>query len=293
MAMMPNRAAAAKSAPVMVRDCTGAWVTVSHPLSGVELHVAWADTRRDRAVIDADMQDAIEAVARTHRADVWRAMADGWQTGEYDRVLSEAVPRYERAIDEYTGRLQAAADRWAMDEARRQAQSRETRQGGSGPVSEGSAIAQIQAQAAKLETRIVNSSRIAAREVAMRVQGEVAAAARDGKKPSRWASAIVASSLVKPILSTGQIIESEGRISAAANLAQSGAAQAMGLRLAEVVRTSVNDMRRCRVCEKASGTAFELPRQQAEFDAMPLPDPNCLGGTRWCRCGWLLRWTRA
>jgi hypothetical protein len=239
------------------------------------------------------MQDAIEGVARGHRADVWRAMSDGWQSGEYDRVLSDAVPRYEAVIQEYTGRLQAATQRWAMDEARRQARSRETSDApSSGPVSEASVVSQIQQQAGKLAARIESSSRIAAREIAQRVQAEVAGAARDGKRPARWASAITAASLAKPVLATGQIIESEGRLTAAANLVQSGATQQLGLRLSQVVRTSVNDPRRCSVCEDRSGTTYDLPRQQREFDSMPLPDPDCLGGTRFCRCGWLLRWVR-
>ena len=277
----------------MVRDCTGQWVTVPHPLAGVELFVAWADTRNERRAIDTAMQDAIEGVARGHRADVWRAMNDGWQSGEYDRVLSDAVPRYEAVIQEYTGRLQAATQRWAMDEARRQARSRETSDApASGPVSEASVVSQIQQQAGKLDARIESSSRIAAREIAQRVQAEVAGASRDGKRPARWASAISAASLAKPVLATGQIIESEGRLTAAANLVQSGATQQLGLRLSQVVRTSVNDPRRCSVCEDRSGTTYDLPRQQREFDAMPLPDPDCLGGTRFCRCGWLLRWVR-
>ena len=277
----------------MVRDCTGQWVAVPHPLVGVELFVAWADTRNERRAIDTAMQDAIEGVARGHRADVWRAMNDGWQSGEYDRVLSDAVPRYEAVIQEYTGRLQAATQRWAMDEARRQARSRETSDApASGPVSEASVVSQIQQQAGKLDARIESSSRIAAREIAQRVQAEVAGASRDGKRPARWASAISAASLAKPVLATGQIIESEGRLTAAANLVQSGATQQLGLRLSQVVRTSVNDPRRCSVCEDRSGTTYDLPRQQREFDAMPLPDPDCLGGTRFCRCGWLLRWVR-
>ena len=277
----------------MVQDCTGKWVAVPHPLAGVELFVAWADTRNERRAIDTAMQDAIEGVARGHRADVWRAMNDGWQSGEYDRVLSDAVPRYEAVIQEYTGRLQAATQRWAMDEARRQARSRETSDApASGPVSEASVVSQIQQQAGKLDARIESSSRIAAREIAQRVQAEVAGAARDGKRPARWASAISAASLAKPVLATGQIIESEGRLTAAANLVQSGATQQLGLRLSQVVRTSVNDPRRCSVCEDRSGTTYDLPRQQREFDAMPLPDPDCLGGTRFCRCGWLLRWVR-
>lgn len=293
MMMLPNRSPSKKPAGEMVRDCTGQWVMVPHALVGVELHVAWADTRSERRALDAAMQDAIEGVARGHRADVWRAMQDGWQSGEYDRVLSDAVPRYEAAIQDYTTRLQASTARWTMDEARRQARSRQTSDApGSGPASEASAVSQIQQQSSRLDARIESSGRIAAREIAQRVQAEVAGASRDGRRPARWASAISAASLAKPVVATGQIIESQGRLAAAANLVESGATQQLGLRLSQVVRTSVNDARRCSVCEGRSGTSYDLPRQQRQFEAMPLPDPDCLGGTRFCRCGWLLRWVR-
>lgn len=277
---------------VWVTDCTGKRVQVPRPLQGVEVYVAWADTRTERAAIDAAMTRAIEAVAKSHRVDTWQAMRDGWQPGEYDRVLADAVPRYRRVLSEYTTALQRASERWALDEARRQAASSETETAPASPARTMAVVDQVDRQSARLAQRIDKSAHEAAIAIATRVQAEVLAASRNGKSAGTWVSGISAASLAQPAKAVGQIIESEGRMSAAASLVRSGATQRLGLRLAQVVRTSVNDPRRCSVCEKASGTTFDLPAQQAQFDAMPLPDPNCLGGTRYCRCGWLLRWVR-
>jgi hypothetical protein len=276
---------------IAVRDCTGKTVQVPRQLQGVELYVAWADTRADRARIDGELRASVDRVAAQHRAEVWRAMRDGWSPGEYDRVLADAVPRYEAVIRQYTASLQRATERWAMDEARRQARSSDTESAPSSPIRTSAIVAQVDRQAGRLEARINSATDLSARAVAMQVQAKVAEQVKNGARQGSLTEALPASALAG-ILSVGQIVESEGRISAAASLVKSGTTAALGLRLAQVVRTSVNDRRRCSVCTKADGTTFDLPAQQAQFDAMPLPDPNCLGGTRFCRCGWLLRWVR-
>lgn len=277
---------------VMVRDCTGQMVAMPRPMIGVERYVAWADTRNERRALDAQLTAGIEDVARSHRVDVWRALRDGWQPGEYDRILAEAIPRYQAVISRYTNALTMAAERWAMDEAVRQSRSSDTQSAPASPMRQDAVVRQIQRQSSKLESRITAASDLSARQIAARVQGEVAAAVRDGKTQGQWTTAIKAASLAAPAVAVGQIIESEGRMSAAANLIQSGAPQRLGLRLAQVVRTSVNDSRRCKHCKDLDGKSFDLPAQQAQFDAMPLPDPKCEGGTQYCRCGWLLRWVR-
>lgn len=276
---------------IAVRDCTGKVVQVPRALQGVELYVAWADTRADRARIDGEMRAAIDRVAAQHRADVWRAMRDGWSPGEYDRVLADAVPRYEAVIQQYTVALQRATERWAMDEARRQARAPDTASAPASQIRTDAVVAQVDRQSARLESRIRAASDLSARAIAMQVQARVAEQVKNGERQGSLNESVPAAAIAS-VLSVGQIIESEGRLSAAAALVKSGATQALGLRLAQVVRTSVNDKRRCSVCTRLDLTTFDLPAQQAQFDAMPLPDPNCLGGTRYCRCGWLLRWVR-
>lgn len=282
----------APAAMVWDKDRTGQLVQVPRPLVGVEKHVAWADTRRIRQRLDNTLAQAIEDVARRHRADVWRSLQDGWQPGEYDGVLAQWVPSYERAIEGYTRSMGRAVEQWAADEARSQARSNDT------PSQPGSRVAAMEvaqsvtATADRLQDRVAQGVGMSARQIASRVQSEVSDAWRNGERASTWKSAIAAASLAAPARAVGQVVESEGRMLGAASLQSSGRAAELGVQLVAVVRTSVNDQRRCPICKDLDGTRFDLPRQMFAFENMPLPDPNCLGGTRWCRCGWLMVWAR-
>jgi len=278
--------------PLLVRDCTGRMVQVPRPLMGAELYVAWSDTRAQRTRIDDTAAVSLDTVAARHRRATWAAMANGWQPGEYDRVLSEFVPEYERALGTYVQQMSAATERWAVDEARRVASDRSAPSTMARPGQTQTIAAQAQQQADRTEARTIRGIGVTARAMAMRVQGEVAEAYANGARPGSWASAITATSLAMPARALGQVVESEGRIAAAASLAGSGRAAAMGLQLVAVVRTSVNDFRRCSICTSRDGDRYELPADQREFEANPLPDPECLGGTRYCRCGYLLQWAR-
>ena len=64
------------------------------------------------------------------------------------------------------------------------------------------------------------------------------------------------------------------------------------MRIIRAVRVSIEDVRRCPHCAEYDNTTFELPAQAAEWEAMPLPDPECAGGDERCRCGWLIVWGR-
>lgn len=282
----------AESKGVRTRDVLGKWFDTHRPLVGVEKYVAWADTREVRAALDGRMEAELATVAAQHRASVWRALQDGWQSGEYDRVLAEAVPAYANVIRRYLGNVQSAVDQWTIDEAQRQAQDPDM----VGPTAPGRS-AQLSNEAnrlgAQLNNRIEDYVEVAARDIAQRVQRDVSNAYRDGANERSWASKITVASLAKPALSAGQLVESEGRVVAAAQLVQSGRAESMGLRPAQVVRTDVNDRRRCDHCKKLAGTTYDLPAQQREFERMPLPDPGCYGGILYCRCGWLIRWVRS
>lgn len=279
-------------APLLVRDCTGRMVQVPRPLIGAELYVAWSDTRAQRARIDDAVASALDTVASRHRRAAWTALQNGWQAGEYDRVLADYVPEYERALGAYVQQMTAATERWAVDEARRVASDRSAPTTMARPAQTQAIAAQAQAQADRTAARTERGIGTTARAIAMRVQGEVAEAFANGARPGSWQSAITATSLAMPARAIGQVVESEGRIAAAASLAGSGRAAQMGLQLVGVVRTSVNDTRRCSICTARDGERYDLPADQREFEANPLPDPECLGGTRYCRCGYLLQWAR-
>ena len=279
-----------KRAPLLVRDCTGKMVEVPYALRGPELYVAWADTRSQRQALDRALEQALESVAARHRAAVWAALRDGWQPGEYDRVRDNAIPSYERALEGYARSMMAAVDRWTQDEARRQASAPGTATVQASPV-QASMVANIaSARAADINSRIASDVGGVARSIANRVQDEVRLAAAAGKRQGSWSSAIAPAALAVPARAIGQIAESEGRVAASAALQSSGTAERLGLQIVGVVRTSVNDGRRCARCTEKSGTRFELPLQARQMEAMPLPDPECAGTALRCRCGWLIEW---
>lgn len=245
-------------------------------LVGVETQVEWASIDRSRAALDAAFDAEIERLANTHRADTWAALRDGWQPGEREEVRQRARDRYFAAIERYANATRGVVTEHAAREMERQAR-------GSLPTVEGEA----QALPPLPDTERVRAS-IAAEEMASRVQSEVEQAWAAGVPRQSFASRITVAGLTRSGKAVGNAIESTGRLEAARDLA----ARNPGLVIKAVVRSSVLDRNRCQVCEDRHGTQYELPRQMAEFEAMPLPDPQCLGTDKRCRCGWLIEWGR-
>ena len=245
-------------------------------LVGVETQVEWASIDRSRAALDAAFDAEIERLADTHRADTWAALRDGWQPGEREEVRQRARDRYFAAIERYANATRGVVTEHAAREMERQAR-------GNLPTVEG----EVQALPPLPDTERVRAS-IAAEEMASRVQSEVEQAWAAGVPRQSFASRLTVAGLTRPGKAVGNAIESTGRLEAARNLA----ARNPGLVIKAVVRSSVRDRNRCQVCKDRHGTQYELPRQMAEFEAMPLPDPDCLGTALRCRCGWLIEWGR-
>ena len=64
--------------------------------------------------------------------------------------------------------------------------------------------------------------------------------------------------------------------------------------IATIVRTSVRDGARCKVCRARDGLEWRLPQDAEAFGKAPgsiVPDPDCEGAPR-CRCGLLVRLVR-
>ena len=296
LGMQPLRADAVRSAPAALSECgcgSCRTVTLAEPMQtvigadgipfkspvalvGVETQVEWASIDRSRAALDAAFDAEIARLADTHRADTWSALRDGWQPGEREEVRQRARDRYFAAIERYANATRGVVTEHAAREMERQAR-------GNLPTVEGEA----QALPPLPDTERVRAS-IAAEEMASRVQSEVEQAWAAGVPRQSFASRLTVAGLTRPGKAVGNAIESTGRLEAARNLA----ARNPGLVIKAVVRSSVRDRNRCQVCKDRHGTQYELPRQMAEFEAMPLPDPDCLGTALRCRCGWLIEWGR-
>ena len=247
-------------------------------LVGIESAVEWATIDRQREDLDAALTAEIERLAERHRAETWDALRDGWQPGEREDVRGRARDRYMTAITSYAGRNAALVSEHAEREMRRQTQGRVS------VVPQGEGVTEV---APARENERIRAA-IAAEEIASRVQSEVERAWTAGVTRASFASRITAAGLSMSARSIGRARESVGRLEAARDLAR----QNPDLVIKSVIRSSVRDRNRCAVCAKRHGTAFDLPRQRAEFEAMELPDPDCEGSAERCRCGWLIEWGR-
>jgi hypothetical protein len=274
---------------VIVIGADGRPFTAPAALQGVEAFVSWADNDDQRRAIDAALQLELDSIATRHRAETWRALRDGWQPGESAALLARFTPRYQRAYETYGRDIAMMVSRWTAEEAIRQGEA-DGRPRRRDMATSTALFRQVLTAADERMTRAAAGLDMAARDTATRVQSDVERAWRAGVKQRAFVP--VFTSLAEGARAPAQMIESEGRVAAAADMVIQGEADGLGLEPARVVRTSIMDLRRCEVCADLSQTTFELPEQMAQWQAMPLPDPNCEGGAERCRCGWLVEWRR-
>ena len=282
---------------VSMRDAPGVQVigadgrpwTAPAALEGVEVFVTWADNDDERRGMDQALNDALEVVANRHRAATWKALRDGWQPGEAAAVLNKFLPQYRAAMETYGRDIAMMVSRWTVEEAVRQGEADGTPRRRSMEAST-ALFSQVRDAADQRMNRAASGLMMAAEETARRVQSDVETAWRSGIPRRSFAPTFTA--LASPARPSAQLIESEGRVAAAADMAVGGEAESLGLEPARVVRTSVMDRRRCGHCANLSQTTFNLPEELARWEAMPLPDPGCAGGAARCRCGWLVEWRR-
>ena len=274
---------------VEVIGADGRPFTAPAALEGVELFVTWADNDDERKALDRAVGDQLAAVAERHRRATWSALRDGWQPGEAQAVLEKFLPQYRAALETYGRDVAMMVSRWTAEEAIRQGEADGTprRRGMEASVA---LFNQVRDAADARMSRAAAGLMMAAEETARRVQSDVERAWRAGIP--RRSFTPVFTDLVSPARPSAQLIESEGRVAAAADMTVEGEAAELGLEPARVVRTSVMDRRRCGHCAELSQTTFNLPEELAQWEAMPLPDPQCLGGAERCRCGWLVEWRR-
>jgi hypothetical protein len=279
----------AKRAPIIVTDVDGRQFEAPAALKGVEVFVSWAADADDRALADRILNEELQDLATRHTREVYRALRDGWQPGEADALLAKWIPRYRDVLVGYGNGLAMNVSRAAVREAVRQGQATPARD----PALAKTMFTQVAAEAGRRMDRASAGLSMAADEICRKVQADAARAALTRIPVSTALTALASVQLGRPASGAANIIESEGRVAAAADMVAEGVAEDLGLQPARVVRTSIRDLRRCEHCEQLSQTTFELPEQMAQWQRMPLPDPDCEGGAERCRCGWLVEWRRA
>jgi hypothetical protein len=279
----------AKKPPIIVTDVDGRQFEAPAALKGVEVFVSWAADADDRALADRILNEELQDLATRHTREVYRALRDGWQPGEADALLAKWIPRYRDVLVGYGNGLAMNVSRAAVREAVRQGQATPARD----PALAKTMFTQVAAEAGRRMDRASAGLSMAADEICRKVQADAARAALTRIPVSTALTTLASVQLGRPASGAANIIESEGRVAAAADMVAEGVAEDLGLQPARVVRTSIRDLRRCEHCEQLSQTTFELPEQMAQWQRMPLPDPDCEGGAERCRCGWLVEWRRA
>jgi hypothetical protein len=266
-----------ESEGVTVVGADGREFVTYRPLTEIESDVAWQDNWQAREELDAELTRDINALADRHRADVWDALADGWQPGERAAVYDAAVARYEARIAEYREAMIGLVGQQAADEA-----ARAVARGLSVDASPGAAGA-LERAASESARRTAAAVQRSAETVASRVQGEVETAWTQGADRASFVSRITPDGLTREARAVGTAIESQGRLLAPTP---------EGVEVAAVVRTSIPDRSRCTVCKQRDGMTFRLPEDEDTWEAWSLPDSQCKGAPN-CRCGWLILYGRS
>ena len=267
----------AESEGVTVVGADGREFVTYRPLTEIESDVAWQDNWQAREELDAELTRDINALADRHRADVWDALADGWQPGERAAVYDAAVARYEARIAEYRESMIGLVGQQAADEA-----ARAVARGLSVDASPGAAGA-LERAASESARRTAAAVQRSAETVASRVQGEVETAWTQGADRASFTTRITPDGLTREARAVGTAIESQGRLLAPTP---------EGVEVAAVVRTSIPDRSRCTVCKDRDGITFRLPEDEDTWEAWSLPDSQCKGAPN-CRCGWLILYGRS
>lgn len=279
------------AASVTNMDVNGEAVEFFREFIDLEMDVAWNENDRERARLDAEFEAAMKAIRDDHVADLRFALTP--VAGEpltADRVeqLTDAIrdnyaERYAAAIDDHVEAVQKATALAANAERARRGAS-------ASPASRANAPALqdwVEGEVAATERAIARQAQVAAN----RVQEDILDQFDAGAKPEQLASRIRPSGLSSHAQSIANRAEGNGR------LIDAVVEGSQDLVPVEVIRTSVNDKRRCQTCQDRDGLRWSLrtPEEVEAFAADALatvPDPECEGTERRCRCGHLVRYGR-
>jgi len=273
-------------------DANGEPVEFFREFIDLEFDVAWNENDRTRARLDGEFEAAMKAIRDDHVADLRFALTPvaGAPALSADRVeqLTDAIrdtyaERYAAAIDDHVEAVQRATATASQGERARRGASAAAASRENAPA----LLDWVEGEVAATERAIARQARVAAN----RVQEDILDQFDAGAKPEQLASRIRPSGLSSHAQSIANRAEGNGR------LIEAVVEGSQDLVPVEVIRTSVNDKRRCQTCQDRDGLRWSLrtPEEVEAFAADALstvPDPECEGTERRCRCGHLVRYGR-
>jgi hypothetical protein len=247
--------------------------------------VGWVTLAEGRRDLDLELSQKLEAISARHREAVIAGLADGWQSGERDRIWSQFVVEYQTALTEAAGALRADVSASVLDEARRAARGGAIATISVDNVAAGTAA--LQKSANEQLARAAAMTQKAGEVMADRVQGEVESAILGGSDMVTWESRITPLGLLSSGQGSRNTVEGAARVAEYANTPA-----ALGLMPTEAVRSSIPDGKRCDHCKALDGQRVQLVDDDGEpiedIELPPLPDPECAGEASRCRCGWFV-----
>jgi hypothetical protein len=270
---------------VLVVGADGREFVTYRTLRPEEEVVAWVTLAEGRRDLDVELSVELERIADRHRQAVIDGLADGWQSGERDRIWQQYVGEYQAALTAAAGKLRADVGSQVLDEARRAARGGAIATISIDNVAAGQAA--LAATASDQFARAAAMTQKAGEVMADRVQGEVENAILGGVALDTWESRITPLGLVSSSLESRNTVEGAARVAEYANTPA-----ALGLMPTKAIRSSVPDGKRCAHCKALDGTEVDLVGADGEplddLELPPLPDPDCAGGVSRCRCGWFV-----
>ena len=270
---------------VLVVGADGREFVTYRELRPEEAVVCWVTLAEGRRDLDAELSVELERIAVRHRQAVIDGLADGWQSGERDRIWQQFVGEYQNALTKAAGELRSDVSAEVLQEARRAA-----RGGAIATISIDNVAAGQQALAQSATDQFARAAAMtqkAGEVLADRVQGEVESAILGGVTMANWDSRITPMGLVSSTLESRNTVEGAARVAEYANTPA-----ALGLMPTKAIRSSIPDGKRCDHCKALDGTEIDLVGPDGEpldtVNIPPLPDPDCKGGASRCRCGWFV-----
>lgn len=267
---------------VLVLDANAAEFVTYRELRPEEQVVAWVALADARKNLDLQTQMKIDVVARLHRQAVQKALKNGWQTGERDKLWNYYASAYQKVLTEEAANLRTALSSEVSQEAKRAKRSAVV--GEAVSAQEAAGISKMMAgQADSQFARAAALTQQAGETIANRVQTDIENAILGGADMSTWTSRITMEGLASSAFESRNVLEGAVRTSTYA-----ATPEAQGMVPSKLIRSSVPDKERCDHCAAMDGQEV-VPAKYVSGGKLklpPLPDPKCKGGVGRCRCGW-------
>ena len=218
----------------------------------------------DEAKLEADIADI---------ADELRGKINGHLShAEYDELKGEYVPRFQEVIEIYAVNRKDKAYRWADDIINKAISSGAVRESAD---THNELEQRVQDVIDEIEEQVQQMTETSARVIFNRVTAEREFQAED---EAATHTRITDKGLAEDAAAVGHAAEQQGRLEGFMEEARNRGEVMVG-----AYRMSFEDRNVCNHCKARAGRFYTI----TEMRNNPLPDPDCEGGVKRCRCGWV------